>query len=114
MPRTEAEQLEFQRRNPDKFTTLTQGVNVDGTLYTYDAVTSKLRSTKSKLESYARAYAASRGVDPDYWFLLPALGSTKRHIDYIDRQLGEVLRTFVDNYARIRRVYGSDTETSDV
>ena len=49
--RTEYEQLEYQRKNPHLYTTMTQSVNSDGTITTYEQVTRKLQEAVDKLQS---------------------------------------------------------------
>lgn len=46
------EQLEYQRKNPHLFTTLTQSVNIDGSITTLYQVTRKLRGAIDKLRTY--------------------------------------------------------------
>ena len=46
------EQLEFQRKNPHLYTTMTQSVDVIGNIVTLEQVTSKITDALNKLRQY--------------------------------------------------------------
>lgn len=119
--RSEFEQQEFQRKNPHLYTTPTQSVNPDGTITTYQQVTTKLRETKDRLVHHARTVAASRDFNADYWFLIDDLRETKETVEYIDGQLETALRGFTKNYQRMHEsmrtdlvATGSQNDTEDI
>lgn len=98
------EQLEYQRKNPHLFTTLTQSVNPDGTLVDYFKITAKLQETEDKLVSIARARAEAKNFNPDYWFLMDELSQIKEMTDLILADKKRCQQGFVENYARIKEL----------
>ena len=104
------EQQEFQRKNSYLFTTPTQSVNADGSLTTYEQVTTRLRETRDKLVAIARAHAAAKDFNTDYWFLMDELSDTKKHVDFVEDERKKCLRGFTENYARMRERHHQVTD----
>lgn len=96
------EKLEHQRRNPHLYTTLSQCVNADGTITTFDDVTRELQKTLKALdEAHTKQFG---GTHPVYC-LRPLIGSPEtpvcQMIEMLNQDMDRCRLTFVTNYKRM-------------
>lgn len=102
MTRDKYEQQEFQRKNPHLFTTLTQSVNADGSITTYQQVTKKLQETYDRILEIVEGMAIERGMEPHQWIHIEELQPQAEQLDYLTGQMKIVARGFADTYARFQ------------
>lgn len=93
------EQLEYQRNNPHLFTTMTQSVNADGTIVSYEQVTRKLRDTLDKMQAiHSKKFG---GIHPVYC-MRPVMGTAQNafceSIEMVEKDLDRCMEGFVRNY----------------
>jgi hypothetical protein len=96
------EQQEYQRENPQMFTTPTQSVNADGSLITYEQVTTSLQQHYDKLVKNAEEYAIVHKFNPEFWYLMDGLAPVKQMTDYLVTQMKLCQRDFVENYKHLQ------------
>jgi hypothetical protein len=97
--RNEYEQLEYQRKNPHLFTTMSQSVGADGTLVTYQQVTSNLQYSVDKMqEAHTKKFG---GVHPVYC-MRPLIGKPEhpmcQAIEMCNEDMDRCKTSFVENY----------------
>lgn len=96
--RDEGQQLEYQRIHPHLFTTLTQVVNADGTITTFDQVTSKLQETLRALNKH---HKEKFGGGHPLYCLRPVVGMPEHDvcnmIEILNNDLDKVRQSFVRN-----------------
>ena len=97
--RTEYEQLEYQRTHPDLFTTMSQSVNPDGSLTTFDSVTAKMKKTLDAMnEAHTRKFGGSHPnfcVHPIMWQSSDPICAS---IELLESDMSKVRASFVSNY----------------
>lgn len=99
LDKAENEQLEYQRNNPHLFTTMTQSVNADGTIVSYEQVTRKLRETLDKMQAiHSKKFG---GIHPVHC-MRPAMGTAQNafceSIEIVEKDLDRCMEGFVRNY----------------
>ena len=99
--RTESEQLEYQRRNPHLFTTLTQSVGVWGEITTYEQVGKNMIETAEKLN---KIHVNQFGGKHPLFCLKPMIGEPEHQIcamtEHVQRRLDELKKSFIENFAQ--------------
>ena len=93
------EKQEHQRRNPHLYTTISQCVNADGSITTFDDVTRKLQETLRALEvAHTKQF---KGEHPVYC-LRPLIGNSEapvcQMIEMINQDMDRCRLIFVTNY----------------
>ena len=114
----ELEKLEHQRRNPHLYTTLSQCVNADGSITTFDDVTRKLQDTLKALDTlHTKKFGGSHPV----FCMRPMYGQSEnpvcQSIEMIDKDLDRCRLSFVTNYKNAERYItqlNPNKDTSDV
>lgn len=101
--RTEYEQLEFQRKNPHLFTTMTQSVNPDGSITTFEQVTRGLKHTTDKAQE---AHTKVFGGEHPVYCMRPVMGVSEHQIcqiiEHCKKDMDRCLTSFVKNYSQIQ------------
>lgn len=97
--KTEYEQLEYQRKNPHLFTTMTQSVNPDGTITTYEQITKNLKESVDRAqEIHSKAYGGEHPV----YCMRPLIGMPEnplcQMIEILKQDMDKCLTGFVRNY----------------
>jgi hypothetical protein len=96
------EKLEHQRRNPHLYTTLSQCVNADGTITTFDDVTRELQKTLKALDE---AHTKQFGGEHPVYCMLPVIGTPAAQvcqmIEALNQDMDRCRLSFVTNYKRI-------------
>jgi hypothetical protein len=112
------EQLEYQRNNPHLFTTMSQSVNFDGSITTFDQVTSKIQDTLKKVQL---AHKQKFGGNHPVYCMRPIIGQSENPIcqmiemleNDLDRCRIGFVRTYKDMQERIRSLEESDERISN-
>ncbi len=96
--RTEYEQLEYQRKNPHLFTTITQSVNADGSITTYEQVTKNLKQSVDKAQ---KAHSKVFGGEHPVNCMRPVIGTPEnplcQMIEMCNQDMDRCLTSFVKN-----------------
>lgn len=111
MSKISYEELEHQRKNPHLYTTLSQLVEPDGRILTYEDVTRNLRSDLDKLQ---KLHTKQFGGKHPVMCMRPVIGQPKdtvcQAIELINRDLDRVRVSFVENAQHVRLAQSQSTK----
>lgn len=97
------EKLEHQMKNPHLYTTMSQLVNPDGTITTFDEVTYTLQQTLKQLEAN---HSTVFGGEHPIYCMRPLIGQPEhpicQAIELVEKDKDKVRLSFVENYKKFQ------------